>query len=165
MNKFKTICLSLLIGLTIFSNIFINAESKVNISDQKYIRNDQAPVTVGGENINWEDKPIQAWTKFLWDKLNGILNNLAFPDNYDTSLWRAMALIQTTINRLLGMLAFIALIYMIYCWARVFAAWADDTNAKKWKKWITTSAIALAWIWLSWLIISAMIWFIKLMAW
>lgn len=159
MNKIKSLLLSLLIGLTIFLNInFINA---ITIEDKNYVTGNP---TVSDTDISWEANPIQGWSKLFGDKLKWILNNIAQPSNYDTALWRAMSLIQTTINRLLGMLAFFALIYMLYCWARIFSAWADDANVKKWKKWISTSAIALAWIWLSWLIISAMIWFINLMA-
>ena len=55
---------------------------------------------------------------------------------------------------------FIALIYMLYCWFLVISSWSDDKNASKGKKWIKTAAIAIAWVWLAWLIISVMIRFI-----
>ena len=50
---------------------------------------------------------------------------------------------------------------MIYCGFLVFSSGSDDKNASKGKKWISTAAIALTGIGLSWLIISAMIRFIQ----
>jgi len=44
----------------------------------------------------------------------------------------------------------------------VLTSWSDDKNAEKWKKWIKTAIIAIAWIGLAWLIVSAMIWFIHI---
>lgn len=106
---------------------------------------------------------INEWWRTFTDKLEWILH---FPqkDEYTTSLWYVTSLIQVLINWLLWILAFVALIYMLYCGFLVFSSWSDDKDASKGKKWIYTAAIALAWIWLSWLIISAMIWFITLIS-
>jgi len=79
------------------------------------------------------------------------------PEDYNTSLWYVMSLIQIAINRTLWILSFVTLVYMLYCGFLIFASGSEDNNAKKGKKWIKTAAIALAWIGLSWLIISAMI--------
>ena len=83
---------------------------------------------------------------------------------YEDKLWYITSLIQIAINWLLWILAFVALVYMLYCGFLVFSSGADDKNATKGKKWISTAAIALAWIGLSWLIISAMIRFINLIS-
>ena len=109
--------------------------------------------------IEWEhipDNPTNNWWRSFNDKLNWIIK-IPSPSDYETSLWYTMRLIQIAINRLLWMLSFVALVYMLYCWFLVFSSWSGDTNAKKGKKWITTAATALAGIWLSRLIISAMI--------
>lgn len=112
--------------------------------------------------LEWQ-KDIWNWSKYLWWKDWKLVWILIpdKPENYDTSLWYAMQLIQIIINWLLWILAFVSLIYMLYCGYLIFSSWADEWSAKKWKAWIKTSAIALAWIGLSWLIISAMIWFVQ----
>ena len=97
---------------------------------------------------------IQEWPKTFTDKLNWILH-LPQKADYPTSLWYVIAMIQIAIDWLLWILAFIAIIYILYCWFLVFSSWSDDKNAAKGRKWISTGAIALAWIGLSWLIISA----------
>ena len=109
-----------------------------------------------------DEKPvddINEWSHWFTEHLQWILH-LPQKDDYPTSLWYVMSLIQISINWLLWILAFIALIYMIYCGFLVFSSWSDDKNAAKGKKWISTAAIALAWIGISWLIISVIIRFI-----
>ena len=103
------------------------------------------------------------WAQLFTRKLKWILW-LDKPNNYETKLWYIIALIQIAVNWLLWILAFVALVYMLYCGFLVFSSGADDKNATKGKKWISTAAIALAWIGLSWLIISAMIRFIRLIS-
>ena len=124
------------------------------------------PVT---EWFKWEASPqiegeeiekINEWWKTFSDKLGWILQ-LPQKEDYTTSLWYVTTLIQVLINWLLWILSFVALVYMLYNGFLVFSSGSDDKNASKGKKWISTAAIALAWIWLSWLIISAMIRFIN----
>ena len=103
---------------------------------------------------------INEWSKTFTDSLNWILH-LPQKDEYITSLWYIMAMIQIAINWLLWILAFIALIYMLYCGFLVFSSWSDDKNAAKGKKWIWTAAIALAGIGISRLIISMILWLIN----
>ena len=110
----------------------------------------------------WADN-IQQWTKIFSEKLDWILH-LPQRDEYVTALGYALSLIKISVNRILGLLAFVALVYLIYCGALVLFSWSGDKNASKWKKWISTAAIALAWIGLSRLIISAMIWFISMIS-
>jgi len=119
------------------------------------------PTTSGTPKIKDEEiTDIDKWSVTFSDKLKGILH-LPEKEKYETSLWYVIALIQITINWLLWILAFVALVYMLYCGFLVVTSGADDKNATKGKKWISTAAIALAWIGLSWLIISCMIRFIK----
>lgn len=111
------------------------------------------------EIIDGDPSTISKWWKSFAEKLRWIIE-IPSPSNYETSLWYVLKLIQVSINWALWMLSLIALIYMLYCGFLVFSSWTEDKNAQKGKKWITTAATALAWIWLSWLIVSAMIWFI-----
>ena len=111
--------------------------------------------------IEWEEiEKINEWWKSFSDKLGWILQ-LPQKKDYATSLWYVTTLIQVLINWLLWILSFVALVYMLYNGFLVFSSGSDDKNASKGKKWISTAAIALAWIWLSRLIISAMIRFIN----
>ena len=121
-------------------------------------RPDDSTPVVSWNNV--ENNSISQWSNIFGDLLKGIIH-VPQSDEYTTSLWYVIALIQTAINRLLGILAFIALIYMIYNWFLVFTSGSDDKNASKGKKWIWTAAIALAWIWLSRLVISLILWFIN----
>lgn len=104
------------------------------------------------------------WINTFTNELSGIINNPdndSYNDSYNTSLWKAIKLIQIAINRILWILALVALVYMLYNWFLVLTSWTESKNADKGKKWISTAAIALAWIGLSWLIVSAIIWLIK----
>lgn len=104
---------------------------------------------IGGEVVDDIDK----WSKSFTDKLGWIIH-LPKKSDYINSLNYVMDMIQIAINWLLWMLAFIALVYMIYCGFLIFSSWSDNKNATKGKKWIWTAAIALTWIGVSWLIIS-----------
>lgn len=156
MKKLYKICVCLIVGLLGFALSFSNARSRFwtgptapQVTDPKF----------SGEVITGK---IGDWTYDETDKLQWILK-LPEKSDYTTRLWYALKLIQISINWILGILSTIALIYMLYCGFLVFSSWAGD-NAKKGKKWISTAAIALAWIGLSWLIISAMVWFIGIVS-
>ena len=107
-----------------------------------------------------DENSISQSTKITSDKSIWILH-LPRSDDYDTRLWYLLAIIQIAVNWILWILAFIALIYMLYNWFLVLSAWSDDKNVSKWKKWVKTAAIAIIWIWIARLIVSAMIWFIR----
>ena len=104
--------------------------------------------------------PTWQWSKIIWDKTLWILH-LPQANNYETELWYFLALIKIAVNWILWILAFVVLIYLLYCGFQVLSAWDDDKWVSAWTKWIKKAAIAIAWIWLSWLIISAMIRFIN----
>lgn len=106
---------------------------------------------------------IEGWSHWMSEESKWILH-LPKPGDYNTWLWYVIALIQIAINRLLWILAIVALIYMMYCGFLILSSWSDETKAWKGKKWISTAAIALAWIGLSRLIVSAILRFITIMA-
>lgn len=115
--------------------------------------------------VSWKEvKGIHDWNDAASHNILWIIK-APQPDNYTTTLWYVMALVQVSINWLLWILSTVALVYMLYCGFLIFSSGADDKNTSKGKKWIKTAAIALAWIWLSWLIISAMIWLITVVVW
>lgn len=126
-----------------------------------FSQEDYRPSTpkMSGDEISGED-PISSGSKIMWDKSVWIIH-LPRVTDYNTELWYFLALIKIAINWILGILASVALVYMLYCWFLVLSSWSDDKNVSKGKKWIRTAAVAIAWIWLAWLIISAMIWFIR----
>jgi len=139
------------------------------IPDWRIVNNDQNSYVTKSDDIkpqidNTEMEDIQSGSEDIRGKLLWLIE-LPKIEDYSTSLWYVMSLIQVAINRVLWILSFISLIYMLYCGFLVFSSWSDDKNASKWKKWISTAAIALAWIGLSRLIVSAMIWLISNVAW
>ena len=122
--------------------------------------------------FNWDSTPkidnekiedVDEWSKTFSDKLEWILQ-LPQKENYSTTLWYVTSLIQITVNRILSILASVTLVYMLYCGFLILSSWADDKNVWKGKKWISNAAITIAWIGLSRLVISAMIWFIKIIS-
>lgn len=112
------------------------------------------------DNKDISDNAIWEWTTHIWDKSAWIIH-LPQPKEYETKLKYTLALIKIIINRTLWILATVALVYMLYSWFLVLSSWSDDKNVSKWKKGISTAAIAIAWIGISRLIISAMIRFIN----
>lgn len=157
MKKFNKVCIFLLAWLLIFIINFSSARPKFWVDANTW--KDTTP-KVSGEVL---DNNFDEWSHPLSDKLRGILK---FPEkeNYTTSLEYVLHLIKISINWILGILSFVALVYMLYCWFLIFSSWASDKNTQKGKKWISTAAIALAGIGLSWLIVSAMIWFITILS-
>lgn len=166
MLKFKKIWLLLLWIMLIFGFNFQNAQwlptrdhQKTYFSQEKERPSDWK---VDDEEINEKDSLWQ-WRKVV-DDMDWWIINVSKPNEYNTGLGYALTLIQIAINRILGMLSTVTLVYLIYNWFLVFSAWSDNKNVEKWKKGIRTAAIALAWIALSWLIISLMLWLIKSLA-
>ena len=85
-----------------------------------------------------------------------------------TKNWPSSALLDTvrsTINWILGILATVALVICIYAWFKMLTSWGDSKGFDSWLKTLKNAALWLAIIWLSWLIVSAIIWFINLQWW
>ena len=70
--------------------------------------------------------------------------------------------IKSTINWILGILATVALVICLYAWFQMLTSWWDSKWYENWLKVLKNAAIGLAIIWLSWLIVSAIFWFIDL---
>ena len=161
MKKFYKIWVYLLVWLLVLLPSFSSASSKFKQDDwdmRKSMDVKDPAIYEGGDK-----KYMEAIPQWIAQKTNRFEWILQFPErsDYTTSLWYALSLIQISINWILGILATISLTYMLYCWFLVFSSWTDDKNASKGRKGISTASIALAWIGLSWLVVSAMIWFIS----
>ena len=73
--------------------------------------------------------------------------------------------IKSTINWILGILATVALTICMYAWFKMLTSWSDSKWYDAGWKTLKNAALWLAIIWLSWLIVSAIIRFIKLQWW
>ena len=67
---------------------------------------------------------------------------------------RLLDVIQTAVNRVLGMLSLIALILCLRWGFQMLTAAGDDNKVKTWTKILKNAALWLAIIWLSWLLVS-----------
>lgn len=154
MLKFKKIILSLFIAVPILALCFWEW-LKTWPQKENFKPEESGSPQIVGEKIEDIDKGSVTFS----EKLQWILH-LPIKEEYENSLSYVITLIQIAINWIVWMLSTVALVYMLYCGFLVFTSWSDDKNATKGKKWLSTAAIALAWIWISRLIISAMIRFI-----
>lgn len=73
--------------------------------------------------------------------------------------------IKNTINWILGILATIAFCFCLYAWFKMLTSWSDSKGYQDWWKILKNAAIGLGIIWLAWLIVSAIIWFVRLQWW
>ena len=158
MLKLKNVYMFLVSIMVLFWISFTYAEIHIGPQDHRY--NDYGDDPQVDSHKLTGANTISEWIDVTSNKAKWILR-LPNINDYDTNLWYALALIQITVNWILWMLAFVALIYTLYCWFLILSSWSDDKKASEWKKWIKNAAIAVAWIGLAWLIISAMIWFIE----
>ena len=157
MQKFKKIWLFLLMSMIFFWTNLQYAQWWLPVRDHNNNNWSQNEVRISDPTVNeeWisETHSIWSWSWVMSEKSIWILH-LPQPEEYETWLWYTLALIQIAINWTLWILSLITLIYIIYNWFLILTSWSDSKNAAKWKKWIGTAAIAIAWIALSWLIIS-----------
>ncbi len=75
---------------------------------------------------------------------------------------RLIDTIKNFINRILGMLALIVLLLLLRGWFQMVTAAGDDGKYKNWFKILKQAAFGLAFIWLSWLMVSLIFWIIDL---
>ena len=166
MLNLKKIWLSLL-GIIVvfwFNFQFVHWLPTRDSPKSSYWQGDERPTNPAIAETWIDDaNPTKQWIKLMWDKTLWILH-LPKANNYETELWYLLALIKIAVNWILWILAFVVLIYLLYCGFQVLSAWEDDKGVSAWIKWIKKAAITIAGIWLAWLIISAMIWFILLVA-
>ena len=103
-----------------------------------------------------------AW---FWDDSLWLVQKI---DVIGTDKWPSSSLLDTitsTIRWILGILATVALCICLYAWFKMLTSGGDSKNYEAWWGILKNSAIWIAIIWLSWLIVSAIIWFVKLQWW
>lgn len=71
---------------------------------------------------------------------------------------RLIDVIKSFINWILGMLALIALVILIWGGFQMVTAAGDETKYKKGFKILQQAAIGLVFIWVSWLVVSVIFW-------
>ena len=71
--------------------------------------------------------------------------------------------VKTFVNRVLGLLALITLLLLLRGWFQMVTAAWDDGKYKEWFKILKQAAFGLAFIWLTWLMVSLMFYVIWLM--
>ncbi len=106
--------------------------------------------------VTWD--PLREWSMNPWTKLKETLNTPQLTTSQ--AKWDTLSLIKWIINYGLGLLWLIALVYLIIHWfMMVTAAWNDE-KYKKWFQWVKYWTIALLGIWVSWFIVSLILYLI-----
>jgi hypothetical protein len=99
------------------------------------------------------DSPIRQWVSDLSKWVDNIIYSGPITDSASAQQ-QSLAFASNLINYFLSLVSFIALVYLIYHWyLMVTAAW-DKSQFEKWQKWLKYATIAIAWIFLSWFVIS-----------
>jgi hypothetical protein len=109
--------------------------------------------------------PQQA-NAWFWDDIYKLVPGIKHVIKTDE--WPSSSLLDTiksTINWILGILATVALVICMYAWFKMLTSWGDSKWYDAWLKTLKNAALWLAIIWLSWLIVSAIIRFVKLQWW
>jgi len=90
------------------------------------------------------------WVQWATDKI----------EDHSSAREKTFTIVKNLINYALWILSLIALIYMIYHGIIILTAAGDDAKYKQGMKGIKFAAIALIWIWFSWIIVSSIFWLI-----
>lgn len=167
----KTIIISILTVISILANIcFVSAQEWwwMSLSNQSIFN--RHLVQVLDTNYNWvpmDINPIEIWISdiIIWEGWSSQISWLVWTDDeiteYSIAMRKIMKVIQNVVNYFLWILWVVALIYLIIHWFMILTAAGDDSKMKKWLKWVKNAFIAIAWIWLSRLIISFILWLIN----
>lgn len=108
----------------------------------------------------WSDS-LRQWTKDIawWIK------DIAKPNVNNSTQAKVYTLyfVKKIVDYFLMLLAFFALIYLLYNLYFILTAAWDDNKFKKWFDWIKLTGFVIIWIWLSWLIISFVFYLVQIM--
>lgn len=83
-------------------------------------------------------------------------------DSFENASQITLTFISYVINRFLGLLAFVALLYLIYHAFMVLISYNSEEKVSEHRSAIYISAIVIIGIWFSWLIISAMFYIVAI---
>lgn len=162
-KKIITFILVLTIGI-LYSKFFCETSAEINFFWNNPIYNTWISNVITGSA---SDNPmrdgiltITNWTNGNWWIL-WILHTNNIIRNHMEALNDTLKIIQNIVNYALWLVWLIWLIYMLVQWFIILTAWQDDSKQKKWFKWIKNGIIAMIWIWLSWFVISFVLWLIN----
>lgn len=121
--------------------------------------------TILNQNLNWvvntdlaTDPLRDGAFVIINDGTNSVDNVIGSNDpqigTFGNAKNRVINILNTIINYTLGLLAMVALIYLMYHGILILTAAGDEERFNTWLAWIKYAAIALAGIGLSWFVIS-----------
>lgn len=117
------------------------------------------------EPENWDNNTsiLHVWSKRVFGQggISGIVWSDELIDYYESALTKILTTIQNVVNFILWLLWVIAVIYLLIHWFIILTAGDDDSKTKKWLKWVKNAFVAIVWIWLSWIMISFILWLIN----
>jgi hypothetical protein len=125
------------------------ALSTYNVDDYK-VNNNDINTVINQQNF-WED-PLRQWVKDLGKSTEWIVN----PDINSSQEAQNYTLdfIRKIVNYFISILAFVALVVLIYGGVIALTASWDDNKFKQGLDLAKKALISIVWIWLSWLIVS-----------
>jgi len=116
-----------------------------------------------------DDHAMMKWThNAIQSEGNHTITNIS---NTETPIYEqseaeelTLAYINRLINWALWMLAFVALLVVIYGWFQMVTAAGDDAKYKSWKTALKKASIGIIWIGISWLFVSFIFWLVELIS-
>ncbi len=135
---------------------------------ENYILNDNAQQVLNTQGVN---DPIRDGAFRVVDsngagagsgELQGILGPNGQITDHTSAQNQTLQLVKNIINYVLGFLALVALIYLMYNGFLILTAGGDDTQYKKGIKSLQYAIIAIVWVGASWLIVSVIFWLLSI---
>jgi len=135
-------------------------------SAQEWFADDESALTNDIEDVAWEEllevvDPLRQGSFSVSEWLTGIYNEEELTDTW-TAWERTMNYIKWVLNYILGIIWLVSLWYLIFQWFRALTAWSNEEEVNKAMQWIKYAIFALAWVWLSWFVLSIIFWFLQL---
>lgn len=96
------------------------------------------------------------------ERIENLLSSWSEIDSHETATQKTLRIIHNILNYVLGFATAVALIMIIIGGIKVLTAAGNDKQFAEGKKSISKVAIALIWIGFSWLIVSLIFWFLRL---
>jgi hypothetical protein len=159
----------MLTAIIMYASLIVVWYAQMIVPDsQNYILNENDQQVLNTENINdpLRDGAYNIVDPVTWTgTLSGVVGVGDKISSHENAQSKTMDVIKNILNYVLGMLALVALIYLIYHGFLIVTAAGDEAQYKKWLKGVQYAAIAIAGIGASWLIVSAIFWLLALMIW
>ena len=154
-----------LLLITALSFLFASTRALEIPETENYILNENSQQVLDTQGIN---DPIRDGAFQAINPWSGELVGIVWVDSkitdHSTAQSQTLQLVQRIINYVLGFLALIALIYLIYNGFLILTAGGDDAQYKKGMGSLKYAAIAIAGVGASWLIVSLIFRLIALIA-